>query len=278
MSKKRLLILLGILLVSGLTVREWTLLPDGHTHLYFFDVGQGDGALIVTPSGKQIVIDGGPDWKVLEGLGKTMPFLDRSIDLLVLSHANSDHSIGLAEILRRYDVGVLIVSGIEQGAAREREILETAKLMHVSIRAVRAGDRIDLSDGTFFDVLWPPRTLAHTFVTDLNNAAVLLKLHDGDHTALFTGDMEKVVEDVLVKARADVSTEILKVAHHGSKTSSSEEFLGASHPKTAVISVGTKNTYGHPNSGVLERLQSIGATVRRTDLEGAIEIEWGSQK
>jgi competence protein ComEC len=274
MSKRHLLFAACGLTALVLGIHEWTLLPDGNTHLYFLDVGQGDGAMVVTPSGKQVVIDGGPDWKILEGIADRMPLFDRSIDLLVLSHAHADHSVGLAEILRRYKVGTLVVSSVELDSAREREFRETAKMEGVPVRAVAAGDTIELGDGLAFDVLWPYRDLPKAFTSDLNNVSVVLRLRDGAHSALFAGDAEKIVEDTLVKAGADIHSEILKVGHHGSKTSSSTGFLLAVDPEVAVVSVGTGNSFGHPNADVIARLQGFGATVRRTDTEGTVEIEW----
>lgn len=266
-------IFLAVFTCGFLAVREWQRLPDDRTHISFLDIGQGDAALIQTTSGKQIVIDGGPDWSALEKIGEELPFFDRSIDMAVISHPHMDHYASFPELLARYDVRTLVISGVGNESAWMRRILDAAAKHGTRVVTVTAGETLRI-DGLEFDVLWPPVRLPKQFVSNLNNVSVVLKLRSGTHSVLFSGDMEKLVEDTLVAAKADMKSEILKVGHHGSKTSSSTGMLLAIRPTVAVISVGKDNTFKHPNPGVLDRLETMGVTVHRTDTEGTVRVEW----
>jgi competence protein ComEC len=255
--------------------REWNLRPDGRLHLRFFDVGQGDSALVTLPSGRTVLIDGGPDWSTLEELGEVLPFFRRHIDLLVLSHPNLDHLTSFPEILKRYRVGSILFAGTDNPLPRYHAMMALAKQEGVTLTTVHAGQSMDLGDGATLEILWPPARLPKGFSKDANNVSVTMKLVYEDHSALFTGDMEKPVEETLVRSRkTDLASEILKVAHHGSRGSSGTGFLLAVHPKLAVVSVGKDNSYGHPRKEVIDRLQALGAKVWRTDEGGSLEVIW----
>ncbi len=273
LSPSRWIVLTILLIAAGLSMREWSLYPDGHLHLHFLAVGQGDSALIVTPEGKSIVIDGGPDWSTLEGLGKYRPFLNRHIDLLVLSHPNLDHLLSFPEILKRYSVGGIALSGAENSLPRYREIFALAAKNAVPIITVSAGQTVNIEKGVNMNILWPPKPMPKGFPKNDNDQSVVLMLTYNGHRALFTGDEEHQVEETLVRSHTDLQANILKVAHHGSRTSSSTGFLLAVHPSLAVISVG-ENTYGHPRPEIVKRLEAMGAEVRRTDEDGTVEVVW----
>ncbi len=272
-SYRWVLVLVFVLLSFGLTIREWTLLPDGKMHLRFLSVGQGDSALLRTPEGKTILIDGGPDWSTLEDLGEYLPFLHRRIDLLVLSHPNLDHLLSFPEILKRYKVGGIVMSGTENALPRYRQIFNLAAEHSVPILVVAAGQSIEVEDNVTMEILWPPKTMPKGFTKNSNDASLVFMLRYRNHRALFTGDIEKPTEETLVRAHADLKADILKIAHHGSKTSSTDAFLQAVSPSLAVLSVG-KNSYGHPRPEILEKLKSMEVETRRTDLEGTIEVLW----
>lgn len=249
------------------------LLPDGRVHVVFLDVGQGDSALITLPDGRQILIDGGPDWSTLEGLGKHLPFFDRHIDVLVLSHPNSDHMASFPDVLRRYSVGTLVTAGTVHDSGTYRATLSGATLRGVPLQVMHAGQTITFGDSRI-EALWPPKEMPPGFNKNSNNTSLTLRFTHGGKSVLFTGDLESIVEKTLVEAGVDLQADILKVPHHGSKSSSTMEFLLAVRPSIAVISVGGDNTYGHPNPDVLERLKAVGADIRRTDEDGDIELEW----
>ncbi len=259
---------------SLLGAREWMLRPDGRLHIRFLDVGQGDSALITTPSGRTIVIDGGPDWSTLEGLGTYLPFLNRHIDLLMISHPNLDHLLSFPEILRRYSVGSIAMTEVPGTLAQYNEIISIAQEKNIPILKIYAGRTIDLGDDAKLVILWPPAVMPKGFTKELNETSVVARLEYAGHRALFTGDLERSAEETLVRAHADLKADVLKVGHHGSKTSTSTGFLLAVRPSLAVISVGANNSYGHPNQGILDRLIKAGITVRRTDRSGMVKVTW----
>ncbi len=274
MTKKTFWVL-GVLAVVLLTLggREFFLMADGKTHIVFFDIGQGDSALITLADGKHILIDGGPDWSTLEKLGQYMPFFDRRIDLVILSHPHLDHLASFPEVLRRYSVGALITAGTAFNSGTYSATLSGATLRGIPVLTMYAGQTIDLETGTL-DILWPPKDMPIGIPEDANTESLTVRFSHNGKRVLFTGDIENIPEKTLVEAGADLKADILKVAHHGSKTSSSTGFLLAVGPKISIVSVAKENSYGHPNAGVLQRLKNIGSDVRRTDLEGDIELEW----
>jgi competence protein ComEC len=267
-------ITIGIIAIAtSVIVREVRLMPDGRLHLYFLDVGQGDSCLIVTPSGRQVVIDGGPDGSALAGIGRHLSLFDRSIDLLVMSHPQLDHMASFPEILRRYRVGAVLMTGVWADLPQYSEFLELIRSTKTHVILADPSHDMDLGDGTVLDVVWPPPGLAGKALSNLNNTSVILRvLEHGHSVALFTGDIEADGETALLKTGVDLRADILKVGHHGSKTSTSTGFLLAVHPEIAAISVGADNSFGHPSPSVIDRLTHFGIQIRRTDLEGDVEI------
>lgn len=222
--------------------------PDGKLHVIFCDVGQGDASLIVKGD-FQMLIDTGPkNGGVAACLARHMPFWDQQIEVFVNSHPQADHIGALAEVEGRYRIGKKWLTGV-------------------------AGDRIRYGD-LGFDILWPAessRVLGAS--TDPNQLSVVVNLVYGEFSALFTGDLGEAEERALARDGLLRQIDVLKVAHHGSKYSSSAEFLSAVRPKLAVISVG-RNNYGHPTGEALERLKAVGARIWRTDKQGELEIVW----
>lgn len=276
MQQRPWTICLGILaiLVLALSVREWSLLPDGRLHLTFFDVGQGDAALITLPSGNRLVVDGGPDGRLLEHIGRTLPFMNRRVDILVLSHPNLDHIASLPEVLRRYRVGTVLLSISGGTLPTMGEFRSVATSRNVELTLLHAGQVIALPDGVSMTVLWPPAHPATTFTKDVNDLCLVFSLEYRGHRALFTGDISERVESVLVRAKTDLQAELLKVAHHGSISASSDLFLRQVQPTTAVVSAGAGNAYGHPRDEVLQRLTALGTRILRTDVGGTQEVIW----
>jgi len=247
----------------------------------FFDVGQGDSSFIETPQGKQILVDGGPDATVLEKLGKAMPFWDRSIDLVILSHPAQDHVAGLLDVLKAYRVKNILWTGIEKETSvfkQWKETLLKEQEEGARIFLAHAGQRIYLGENApcpqHIDVLYPD-SIAGTLVKgNDNNTSIVAKLEFCGHSFLFTGDLTKKGENVLLLQKAPVDSTILKVGHHGSKTSTSEKFLLAVSPEIAVISAGRSNRFGHPHEETLETLARYGIEIRRTDQEGDIVFQF----
>lgn len=241
---------------------------DEDLKLYFLSVGQGDSELVVLPGGVKVLIDGGqPNGRVLEELNKILPPADRYLDLVIMSHPQLDHFGGLIEVLKRYRVGAFLWSG------REGEITAFSDLKNVltdnSVRTVvlSAGDKINYRESRF-DILSPSPSLLGS--KELNDTSIVAELSSNNSRVLFTGDIGASIEEALASGGTG-DIDILKVAHHGSKFSSSANFLTAVRPELAVIGVG-KNSYGHPTNQALGRLGEAGAKIYRTDKDGTVEL------
>lgn len=239
--------------------------------LTVFDVGQGDGILL-SAGGHQILVDGGPDGSLLSHLGGAMPFFDRRIDLLVLSHPHLDHLQSFPELLRRYDVSTVLLTGVDYAGPRYEEFLTL--LADEGARIVVADPKADLTVGPFaVDVLWPPPDYFGVPMKDVNDNSTTLRVSVADgKSVLFTGDMETRQEREMLQAGVDVAADILKVAHHGSRTSSSTGFLLAVKPSLAIASVAKENSYGLPDEDVLARYAALDIPLRLTSEEGTIRI------
>ena len=240
----------------------------------FFDVGQGDAIFIEAPNGNQVLIDGGPDNRILSKLGETMPFWDRSVDLLILTHPHADHLDGLLEVLKRYNIGAVLESGVEYSLPEYKEWHDLLAVKKTPVFLARAGQEINAGSGVMIDVFSPFEKVGGKSTENPHNENIVSRLKYGSGSILLMGDAEKLIEyrllfDNYIKLKSDV----LKVGHHGSKTSSSEDFIKAVSSKIAIISVGRKNKYGHPYQEILERLKKFGINVLRTDIDGDIEFE-----
>lgn len=237
----------------------------------FLDVGQGDAIFIQAENGNQVLLDGGVNKKVLSELGKVMPFYDRSIDMVIETHPDEDHIGGLAEVLKRYDVGFVMESGVDSGSAVYREIKNVSAEKEIKNILARRGMKINLDENAYLLILFPDRDVSKI---DSNYGSVVAKLVYGKNSFLLAGDSPAAVESYLALIDAkNLKSDVLKVGHHGSDTSTSEIFLGYVSPEYAVISVGKDNKYGHPRKEILERLERFGVSVLRTDKSGAIKMK-----
>ena len=234
---------------------------EDRLHVVFFDVGQGDAIFIETPGGRQMVVDGGADPLLMTRLlGERMRFTDRHLDIVAATHPNSDHIGGLVQVLERYDVGAVLERRIEYESAThqawERAVREEETGGAMVIEA-RAGQVIALDRDVLVEVLGPPSELLRGTESDADNASLVLRLVYGEVSMLLTGDIFAEEERALVARGAEVDSDVLKVPHHGSDSSSTPVFLDAVSPAAGVISVGEGNRYGHPHAEVLERLREI---------------------
>ncbi len=266
MSHKASIIALTILsAIFLLLLHEVWFSPNSKvTTVHFFDIGQGDSALVTGPSGQQILIDGGPDFRTLEQLGKAMPFFDRSIDFLVLSHPHVDHIAAFPEVLRRYKVGQVIISGAAYENGPYEEFLTLVTEKKIPVLLPEPGKQIDLGDDLLMDLLWPPPVYLGEEVDEIHDSNVVFKLRYGNDSVLFVGDAEESIERQLLSKGNDVSATVLKVGHHGSRTSSGTGFLLAVDPELAVISVASKNSYGLPHPSIVARLKAMDIPIKTT--------------
>lgn len=267
---RALLIACAILAIASLVLwREILRNPTGHLQVHFLDVGQGDSALLISPSGRTVLIDGGPDLSALERIGEVLPLSDRTIDLLILSHPDPDHFAAFGEILRRYEVGALLIPPIESTEERYLALLAIARERRVPLVIADPARDMVFGDGLTLDVLWPPNPPP---IREDNDSSIVLRASFGTGSVLFTGDLSERAEAKMLLDGIDVSAQVLKVGHHGSRFSSSDAFLAAVHPRLAVISVGKDNHYGHPSPETLERLRVRGIPMRETMEEGTIDL------
>jgi competence protein ComEC len=252
----------GALVVGGWWFTVRPMAPDHDLAVAFLDVGQGDAALLTTPGGYQVLIDGGPSGiDLMRELGAVMPHWDRSIDVVVLSHPQQDHLAGLVELGRRFDVKIVY----DAGAANTSATFATYDEEFGVRTSIRAGHAFEL-DGVRFEVLWP-----HTLSGDSNQDSLVLRVDYGGRSILFTGDIEAAPQQALL-AGASVGADVLKVPHHGAATSD-DAFFEAVDAQIAVVSVGT-NTFGHPRQETLDGLAP--ARVLRTDQHGRVVVTIGS--
>ena len=249
--------------------------------IYFIDVGQGDSSLIITPQRKNILIDGGGSSNSDFDVGKStlIPYiLDRGftkIDIVIISHFDQDHVGAILTLLQELRVGRVYISKQAENSENYEKFLKIISEKNIKVYEVMAGNKIHIEKNLYLDILWPTENLIST--NALNNNAMVFNLHYKKFSMLFTGDIEETYEKEILKLYSKnkdlLKANILKVAHHGSKTSSTSEFINVVNPKIAVIGVGKNNKFGHPNENVLERLKQLGCKVFRTDLGGEISIE-----
>jgi competence protein ComEC len=278
--------LFGSLILLNLLVWGQALEGPEHLTLLFFDVGQGDAALIRFPNRRTMLVDGG-DRTLRYDCGQRIvcPYLRRvgisRLDMVMLSHADNDHVGGLLSVLEELPVGMVLDSGAKHLSASYGRFLELADESPSIYRQVMAGDRVQICPGVNVTVLHPTAE----FISQdgdapfgLNNASVVLKIQYGTISFLLTGDIEQEAEEVLLHRDEGVAATVVKVPHHGSETSSTEAFVQAVRPWVAVISVGRQNKFGHPSRGVLQRYQRVGASVYRTDGDGAVLVQTDGRK
>jgi len=239
----------------------------------FLNVGQGDSTFIETPQGHQIMIDGGPSSAVLGKLAYLMPFFDKDLDLIVLTHPEKDHMQGLLEILKSYKADYILWNGVKkEGQDYQLWLATLEKQKNMGAKIIIADSQEKIKAGTAeIDILFPFESVENKEITSANNTCVVVKLIYGKKSFLFTGDIDMATERKIVKSGEDITSDVLKIAHHGSKYSSSPEILKSVSPFLAVISVG-KNSYGHPTQEVLNKLENFGIKVKRTDIAGDIKL------
>lgn len=271
------LLTLGVLLSLNIfaLVAVYDLSRPQLLEVVFFDIGQGDSIFIETPQGHQILIDGGPDSTILKKLGEEMPFWDRAIDLIILTHPSADHLNGLLMVLERYQVNQILWSGIEVDTFGYQQWMKLIAEENADIFIARSGQKIKMGKNVYLDILHPAENLKGQKIKGrkaINNTSIVSRLVFGQNSFLFTADIEKRAEQELINRGVYLNSAVLKVAHQGSKTSSSEEFLAAVSPEIAIISVGKDNRYGHPHQETLEILEKYDIKILRTDLDGDIRI------
>lgn len=240
------------------------------TKVHFFDIGQGDSIFVETAHGKQMLIDGGKNSQVLMELSDVMPLDDKTIDVVIATHPDADHIGGLTPVLSRYDVGLFLTSDVDTDSEILKDLKKVLLENKVSSYFVRGGMNIMLDTDVEFEIMFPDR---ETKNWETNTASVVGKLNIGETSVMLTGDSPASIEKYLVDSNLDIDVDILKLGHHGSKTSSSIEFIKATSPKLVIISAGKDNRYGHPAPEVMKIIRNLGIQEMSTISSGTIGLQ-----
>ena len=266
-------VVIPLIAAAVLTVYTAATMPDDKLHVSFLDVGEGD-AILIRKGNRQVLVDGGPSPQAIRlELGKQMPYWDRTIELLVLTHPHSDHMTGLVEVIRCYRVTGIMEPDCDYDSPLYREWQRLIDEKRIAVTTARAGLIIDMGDGIIIEVLNPTaRNEGETL--DIDNNSAVLRLTTDDISFLLTGDIMREAEWEIIRRGYAPNSTVLKAAHHGSDTSTTAEFLVAVDPHVAVISCGRDNKHGHPNEDVLSRLErEVGAgNIYRSDVHGTVEF------
>ncbi len=234
-------------------------------------IGQGDAIYIESPTGRQVLIDGGPDGSVLRELPKVMPAFDRSLDVVVATHPDADHVAGLTGVVNRYEVGMFLEPGMYKDTTISSAVENAVDTRQVPRYLLHAGMSLDLGGGAWLEVLHPGRDVSRLSGQFANQAGLVMRLTYASTSAMFMADVPTAVEVALVATYGThLDSDLLKAGHHGSRTSSSDTFVKAVSPDVALLSLGRGNSYHHPHVEPLSIFKKYGALVARTDLEGTL--------
>lgn len=232
----------------------------------FLDVGQGDAIYIEFPGGETMLVDGGPDNSVLHALSGVMPWWKRHIDYVVVTHADTDHYGGLWGVIEKYSIGTVVLSGVSTDDEQFKKFLSDVRSRSLLIREVTAPAIWHFESGPSVEFLWPQK---NEMISDDNASSLVMRFVWGEAEYLLAGDIPDAVERRLPALQADV----LKIAHHGSKSSSGLEFLQSVNPAYCIISAGQDNQYGHPHPDVINRLKQVGCEIYETATAGTIRFK-----
>lgn len=270
MKKYLLLCILSIFVLGMTAIYQYSKYTDKKLHITFCNVGQGDSIIIRTPEGADILVDGGPSPKVLDCLASHMPFWDNDIEIIYLTHPDADHLTGLIDVFEKYNVLYFGTSDAPKDTEVFKQLNQYIAKEGIKKNFVYRGDSVKLSDGVTINTLWPTVEYTHSGEDDTNNYSLVQDLSYGNFHVLLTGDIPFQLLNSIMPTLSEI--DVFKPPHHGSKTGVDEYTFQHILPKTAVISVGKKNRYGHPNKGVLQILHEKNIPYYRTDLHGDVEI------
>ena len=236
------------------------------------DVGQGDALFIESPTGTQVLVDGGPPNKILGRLSQIISPFDRSIDAVIITNPDQDHIGGLQDVLKFYKVGKVFESGTWNDSKTYQTLETEIKNKNIPNILAKKGMRLNLGGGAVIDILFPDRDVTSW---ETNDGSVVAKLSYGNTSFVLTGDAPIETEKIILaeNSKDKLKSDVLKLGHHGSRTSTSKEFLEAVSPEVALISVGTKNKYGHPHQEILNLLDEFKMKILRTDEVGTVIIK-----
>lgn len=273
--KKKLFLFSFILLISinaGVWYEVFFAEKKDLLEISFLNIGQGDAIYIEAPNGYQVLVDGGPDEVILSELSRVMPFLDKTIDMVVVTNPDKDHVGGFIPVLKRFKVNTFVEPGTQNTTETFKALEELKVKEGANLVTARRGMKfvLDENRGIYLSVLFPDRDVSGI---SRNDGSIVMKLIYGNTSVILQGDSPSSVENYLITLDGEsnfLDSDILKVGHHGSRTSTSQNYVREISPEFAVISLGKDNSYGHPHKEVLETLKEEGVNVLRTDLSGRI--------
>lgn len=270
-NRRWIILLIGVVISLMLWRVIFALPEQGVLEVCFLNVGQGDSILINNHNGKQLLIDGGPGAKIKDEIGDCQPFYDRTIEVVLLTHPHYDHVSGLRWILENYRVDQVYFSGLEYNTNTYQEFEDTTGANSVPMSKIVAGDKLALGDKVRLEILYPQAALKLKSLKNANNTSIVAKLYYADSSFLFTGDIEKDLQEQILKQKGGLlEADVLKVPHQGSSDAACPSFYKRVSPFVSVISVGADNPYGHPDREALNLLKY--SSVLRTDKHGTIQI------
>jgi len=264
MNKIIIILILLILSVLFFSLNK----KDDNLVVSFLNIGQGDAILIQTPQGENILIDGGPDNLLLSEVAKALPWWERKIDYIIISHYHADHITGVIELLNKYEVEYILTT--EHKPAEDllyQEWLFALSRHDLNETIVQRGEKFILDDSLSWQVL-----LADGYHEDYNDNSIVVRLSFGEIDYLFMGDLSSVQEEKLIDNSLIIQSEILKVGHHGSRHSSSEEFLQVVKPELCVIQSGEGNRFGHPHQEAIDRFKAVNCQIKSNQSSGIITV------
>ena len=264
-----------VVLLLGVTAMIWQAVlaqNDRNLKVAFLDIGQGDAIFIESPTGKQVLIDAGPPGKLMNALSTVMPYYDHLIDLIILTHPDQDHIAGFVDLLQNFKIGAVLESGVTSSTKVYQTVEGIIKDKEIPDYKARRGTVVDLGGGAHIDILFPDQDVSNK---ETNEASIVARLVYGDNSVLLQGDSPQIIEKYLIKLDkispfSSLKSDILKAGHHGSKTSTSSEYVDIVSPYYAIISAGKDNKYGHPDQEILKTLKDKDVQILRTDELGTI--------
>lgn len=263
-----------LLLIVVAVVLFWGLInpkKEGILTFAVLDVGQGDALYIESPTGTQIIVDGGPGNNLLKALPGVMPFYDRSVDMIVVTNPDSDHYEGFIKFLGKYSVSDILEPGTTNAYPAYEVFQKKIQQKNIKKTLARRGQNIDLGGGAYLQVLFPDRNVSGV---SPNTGSIVMKLIYGDTSVLLQGDSISNIEQYLLELDGDyLESDILKAGHHGSRTSSTEEYVVKVKPKWSVISSGENNSYGHPHKETIETMKKLNIPTYNTCNNGTVIFE-----
>lgn len=278
-NSKKYWLLIIVFLLFGTNVYLLRLDWQNSSRIFTFamlDVGQGDALFVESPSGTQVMFDGGPVRKVLGPLSKVISTFDKTIDAIVITNPDADHIGGFTDILKNYKVGVVFSSGTLSDSKTYQNLETEIKRQNIPEILLKKGMKLNMGEGVVIDIIFPDRDVS-SWAT--NNGSVVARLSYGNTSIMLTGDAPIKTEQIILKnsllknSLDELKSTILKVGHHGSRNSSSLSFVQAVSPKYALISDGKDNKYGHPHQEVLDIFNQLGVKIFRTDMLGSIVMK-----